>query len=78
MALPRTISVGLIGAGRIGSSHANLIARRVPGANLVAIADPRSGVVDADDAVAGHDVLETDGDLHAPATSPGAATERTS
>ena len=47
MALPRTIPVGLIGAGRIGSSHAEIIARRVPGASLVAVADPRPGVADA-------------------------------
>ena len=47
MALPRTIPVGLIGAGRIGSSHAEIIARRVPGAALVAVADPRPGVAEA-------------------------------
>ena len=35
------VRVGLIGAGRIGSSHAQLIAERVPGAQLVAVADPR-------------------------------------
>src|SRR6478735_6599460 len=44
MTLARTIPVGLIGAGRIGSSHAEIIARRVPGASLVAVADPRPGV----------------------------------
>jgi myo-inositol 2-dehydrogenase/D-chiro-inositol 1-dehydrogenase len=47
MALPRSIPVGLIGAGRIGTSHAEIIARRVPGARLVAVADPRPGVADA-------------------------------
>jgi myo-inositol 2-dehydrogenase / D-chiro-inositol 1-dehydrogenase len=47
MALPRTIPVGLIGAGRIGTSHAQVIARRVPGASLVAVADPRPGIADA-------------------------------
>jgi myo-inositol 2-dehydrogenase/D-chiro-inositol 1-dehydrogenase len=47
MSLPRTIPVGLIGAGRIGSSHAGIIARRVPGATLVAVADPRPGVAEA-------------------------------
>lgn len=36
----RPIGVGLIGAGRIGSFHAESIARRILGADLVAIADP--------------------------------------
>jgi myo-inositol 2-dehydrogenase / D-chiro-inositol 1-dehydrogenase len=35
------IRIGLIGAGRIGTSHAELLARRVPGAKLRAVADPR-------------------------------------
>jgi myo-inositol 2-dehydrogenase/D-chiro-inositol 1-dehydrogenase len=39
--LKEPVRVGLVGAGRIGSSHAELIARRVPGARLVAVADPR-------------------------------------
>ncbi len=39
----RTLNVGLIGAGRIGSSHAELITRTVPNARLVAIADPVEG-----------------------------------
>lgn len=47
MTLLRPISLGLIGAGRIGSSHAEIIARRVPGAVLVAVADPRPGVAEA-------------------------------
>ena len=47
MALPRIVPVGLIGAGRIGTSHAEIIARRVPGASLVAVADPRPGVAEA-------------------------------
>jgi myo-inositol 2-dehydrogenase/D-chiro-inositol 1-dehydrogenase len=47
MTIPRIIPVGLIGAGRIGTSHAETIAQRVPGASLVAVADPRPGVADA-------------------------------
>lgn len=41
------VRIGLVGAGRIGASHAAVIARRVPGARLVAVADPRPGVADA-------------------------------
>lgn len=42
--MPAPVRIGLIGAGRIGASHAAVIARRVPGAELVAVADPRPGV----------------------------------
>lgn len=41
------VRVGLIGAGRIGTSHARLIATRVPHARLVTVADPRPGVAAA-------------------------------
>ena len=34
-----TINLGIIGAGRIGRVHANTLTTRVPGANLLAIAD---------------------------------------
>ncbi|HYI60001.1 MAG TPA: Gfo/Idh/MocA family oxidoreductase [Microlunatus sp.] len=37
------LGIGLIGAGRIGTSHARLLAERVTGARLVAVADPRPG-----------------------------------
>ena len=37
------VRLGLIGAGRIGAAHAAVIARRVPEARLVAVADPRPG-----------------------------------
>lgn len=37
------VRVALIGAGRIGASHANVLARRVPDTHLVAVADPRPG-----------------------------------
>jgi myo-inositol 2-dehydrogenase/D-chiro-inositol 1-dehydrogenase len=35
----RKVNVGLIGAGRIGRVHGENLARRIPGANLVAVAD---------------------------------------
>ncbi|MDJ0393495.1 Gfo/Idh/MocA family oxidoreductase [Rhodococcus sp. G-MC3] len=38
-----TVHVALIGAGRIGRNHAEIIARRVPGAELVAVIDPVEG-----------------------------------
>lgn len=37
------IRIGLVGAGRIGASHAAVVSRRVHGASLVAVADPRPG-----------------------------------
>jgi myo-inositol 2-dehydrogenase/D-chiro-inositol 1-dehydrogenase len=46
-ALSDPVRVGLVGAGRIGSSHAELIARRVPGARLVAVADARPAAAEA-------------------------------
>jgi len=41
------VRVALVGAGRIGASHATLLARRVPEADLVAVADPRPGAAAA-------------------------------
>lgn len=41
------VRIGLVGAGRIGTSHATLLAQRVPGAQLVAVADPRPGAAAA-------------------------------
>ena len=35
------VRIGLIGAGRIGTSHATLLTERVPGARVSAVADPR-------------------------------------
>ena len=68
--LATPVRIGLIGTGRIGSSHAEIIARRVPGADLVAVADPRP---EAAHALAGRlgcratdpDTLITDPDVEA-------------
>ena len=32
MSMPSPVTVGLVGTGRIGSSHARILARRVPDA----------------------------------------------
>jgi predicted homoserine dehydrogenase-like protein len=40
------VRVGLVGAGRIGTLHAGSLARRIPGAALVAVADPAPGAAD--------------------------------
>jgi myo-inositol 2-dehydrogenase/D-chiro-inositol 1-dehydrogenase len=45
-ACSKPVRVGLVGAGRIGTSHATLLARHVPGAELVAVADPRPGAAE--------------------------------
>ena len=60
--IARPVRVGLVGAGRIGWSHAQTLARTVPGADLVAVADAR-----ADAAVALADTLgvRADGDPQA-------------
>jgi myo-inositol 2-dehydrogenase / D-chiro-inositol 1-dehydrogenase len=46
-AVTNPVRVGLVGAGRIGTSHATLLARHVPGADLVAVADPRPAAAEA-------------------------------
>lgn len=44
---PAAVRVALIGAGRIGKNHAEIVARRVPGASLVAVVDPVDGAAQA-------------------------------
>jgi len=46
-AVTEPVSLALIGTGRIGTSHARLLARRVPGARLVAVADPRPAAAES-------------------------------
>lgn len=42
----QNVCVGLIGAGRMGSFHAENLAWRVPGATLAAVADPQPGAAE--------------------------------
>jgi myo-inositol 2-dehydrogenase/D-chiro-inositol 1-dehydrogenase len=44
--MPTPLSFGLIGAGWIGSFHAETLANRLPGARLAAVADPVPGAAD--------------------------------
>jgi myo-inositol 2-dehydrogenase/D-chiro-inositol 1-dehydrogenase len=41
-----TVGVALIGSGRMGAFHAETLARRLPSARLVAVADPAPGAAD--------------------------------
>lgn len=43
----RVVRAALVGAGRIGTMHAGNLARRVPGAELAAVVDPREDVAQA-------------------------------
>ncbi|OXY91281.1 Gfo/Idh/MocA family oxidoreductase [Streptomyces diastatochromogenes] len=43
MTTQQPLAVGLIGAGRMGSFHAETLARRLPGVRLAAVADPALG-----------------------------------
>ncbi len=47
MSSHRPVNLGLIGAGRIGSFHAESVARRLVDANLLSIADPAPGAAEA-------------------------------
>ena len=40
------VGVALIGSGRMGSFHGETLARRIPGARLVAVADPAPGAAE--------------------------------
>jgi myo-inositol 2-dehydrogenase / D-chiro-inositol 1-dehydrogenase len=44
--MPTPLSFGLIGAGWIGSFHAETLGRRLPGARLAAVADPVPGAAE--------------------------------
>ena len=63
--LVEPVGIGLIGAGRIGTSHAGLLARHVPGAQLVAVADPRPGAAEGLAAELGCQAVTDPADLFA-------------
>ncbi|WP_406481549.1 Gfo/Idh/MocA family oxidoreductase [Streptomyces sp. NBC_01615] len=46
MATQQPLAVGLIGAGRMGSFHAETLAHRLPGVRLAAVADPAPGAAE--------------------------------
>ena len=62
----QVVRFGLIGAGRIGAIHAGNIARRVPGAELAAVADPREDAARALAAQYGAAATDVDGVLKDP------------
>ncbi len=43
---PSPVRVGLIGAGRMGSFHGETLARRIPDAQLIVVADPAPGAAE--------------------------------
>ncbi len=54
------VGVALIGSGRMGSFHGETLARRIPGARLVAVADPAPGAAERLAAALGADRASTD------------------
>jgi myo-inositol 2-dehydrogenase / D-chiro-inositol 1-dehydrogenase len=54
------VGVALIGSGRMGSFHGQTLARRIPGARLVAVADPAPGAAERLVSALGADRASTD------------------
>ena len=54
------VGVALIGSGRMGSFHGETVSRRIPGARLVAVADPAPGAAERMAGVLGADRTYTD------------------
>jgi myo-inositol 2-dehydrogenase/D-chiro-inositol 1-dehydrogenase len=55
-----TVRVALIGSGRMGAHHGETLSRRVPGARLVAVADPAPGAAERLAGALGADRAYTD------------------
>jgi myo-inositol 2-dehydrogenase / D-chiro-inositol 1-dehydrogenase len=56
----RQMGVALIGSGRMGSYHGETVSRRIPGARLVAVADPAPGAAERAAGALGADRAYTD------------------
>jgi len=56
----RPVGVALIGSGRMGFFHGETLSRRVPGARLVAVADPAPGAAERAAGVLGADRAYTE------------------
>src|SRR5918995_4152316 len=54
------VGVALFGSGRMGSFHGETLARRIPGARLVAVADPAPGAAERLAAALGAERASTD------------------
>src|SRR4051812_5226706 len=54
------VGVGVIGVGAMGAHHASNLARRVPGARLVGLADPQPGLAEQQAAALGCDFATRD------------------
>ena len=54
------VRVGLVGSGRMGSFHGETLSRRIPGAELVAVADPAPGAAEKLSAALGAERAHTD------------------
>lgn len=61
-AAPDTLQLATIGAGRIGANHAEIVARRIPGAALAAVSDPVAGAAEHLAAELGAPLATTDVD----------------
>ncbi|WP_316778542.1 Gfo/Idh/MocA family oxidoreductase [Streptomyces sasae] len=44
--VPHTLRLATIGAGRIGSNHAAIVARQIPGVTPAAVSDPVPGTAE--------------------------------
>lgn len=60
--VPHTLQLATLGAGRIGSNHAEIVARHIPGVTLAAVSDPVPGA--AERLAAGLGAVQATTDVH--------------